>query len=246
MRIIGNLIKVTLYKVLDVDCVELIEENISKLPKLAGFKFREVVKQINNDDYDQLEFEVPYLSGEKCTMILLNHRLVFGKTHDVLEEFIWDLVKIILLCWVESTDKFIEDKHGDLTELTELLLALSRCLTYRYAGVSLGWYMHMLIKHIEYLILQHKGLKKYCNEGSEALNALCMLIKDRSSNCGGGKGKVSLLEQILLLILRRLYIYVNSDWKDVAWIGASSESFSQLFEEDSDDTDIGRSTTKLL
>ena len=140
---------------------------------------------------------------------------------------------------MESTDKFIEDKHGDFTELTELLLALSRCLTYRYAGVSLGWYMHMLIKHIEYLILQHKGLKKYCNEGSESLNALCMLIKDRSSNCGGGKGKVSLLEQILLLILRRLYIYVNSDWKDVAWIGASSESFSQLFEEDSDDTDIG-------
>ncbi|KAF0982731.1 hypothetical protein FDP41_010710 [Naegleria fowleri] len=225
LRIVGNLLAKLMLQLVPNE-LEAIKDVIRKFPSFSNFEFKEKAfykKQLVMESNHV--FESPYLNDKQADTLLLNFEKIFlealdKSSFDSQDVAIWSMFRYIIYGYMEPTQ--LLEKQNIEQDLIPTLKKLNEILRLHYPNEKVGYYVHIILNHLPYLLRKYGSLTRFMNQGCESVHSLGRLINERKSN-HKAKGSLPGFSECVLLPLRVLYM---STRRGRDWIGTTQEDKS--------------------
>ncbi|KAG2378962.1 hypothetical protein C9374_007600 [Naegleria lovaniensis] len=233
LRIVGNLLAKLMLK-LCPDELEAVKDIIRQFPSLSKFEFKEkpFYKQQLAMEANKV-YQPPYLNGKQADTLLLNFEKIFlealnKSSFDSQDVAIWSMFRYIIYGYMEAPSQLLAKQNIE-EDLIPTLKKLNEMLRLHYPNENFGYYVHIVLNHLPYLLKKYGTLTRFMNQGCESVHSLGRLINERKSN-HKPNGSLPGFAECVLLPLRVLYM---STRRGRDWIGNKQEdkSISKIWQE---------------
>jgi hypothetical protein len=215
MRILENLIMCVVGRTRTTDIAqelqitETIAKRVRLLPGCQQFAFRkpdDSYETENNSDSEKMQ--VPYINGPQVDVIFNNFKIIFAGIISQEEIILWELMRVILQCFVCGTTDMLAEKDFSINIQQQLIDACIRLIKTVYPSQLFGHYVHIILIHSVDLRIKYGSLLRFANEGLESAHNTITDVKTRQTNGGGGRFSYQEAPevQIMLHLLRKLYL----------------------------------------
>lgn len=202
------------------------ESRIQSIKGMHYFKMRTPVNSDFQDDIDQKSAKIPYLNGNQCKILLTNSKKFISPNDPILLK-IWKILEYLFLKWILVSSFNLAKRNMENCILAQQKLGFF--LHLRFPSSRYGFYIHILVCHLDLILKNQNEMKKFSLQGHEASHSLANLYYETTNKDGGPEDSLSAFSQLYYKFMRRFYL---SSQYDFPWIQENTHNEDDLIEDD--------------